>query len=182
MTILVGAAMILSGAACFCGAVATRRWLGIVASGVMLLAMLDLSLWRAVPAIVWATLLLVAGGALGGALRPRALAPQQVWRIGRVAALVAALAYLCMAWLVVMHGVAVPGGAGASDDPAFGHGGHAMGGSALDLIPIGLSAMLALILGVIAVVAVGRRRRILALEAGGMGVMLSAMLAMTLAG
>lgn len=166
--------MLVSGAVCFCGALATRRWLGILASGAMLLAMLDLALWRLVPAIVWALLLLVAGGALGSALRPRADAPMQRWRIGRVAALVAALAYLCMAWLVVMHGGG--GGAAAADAPAPEHAGHAMGGSVLVLIPLALSALLATVLGVIAVVAVGSRRRVLALEAGGMGVMLAAML------
>lgn len=180
--------MLVSGLACFCGAVVSRRGLGIVASGVMLLAMLDLSLWGVVPALLWATLLLVAGGALGFALRPRGDAPVRGWRIGRATALVVALSYLCMAWLVVAHGAGAGGSAGgaaaggAGAPAASGHGGHALGGSALGLIPLSLSALLALILVAVSVIGIRRGRRGLALEAGGMAIMLAAMLAMTFAG
>lgn len=68
--------MVAAGALCLGGAVIGRRWIGILASTVMLLAMIDLTVSRIVAPVLWAGALIAAAVLLGlglrrdGAVRP----------------------------------------------------------------------------------------------------------------
>ncbi|SJN13234.1 hypothetical protein FM113_17205 [Leucobacter sp. 7(1)] len=74
MGLLPGFVMVAAGAFCFGGAVIGRRWIGIVASAVMLLAMLDLAVSRIVAPVLWAGALVASAVLLGIGLRGRGVA------------------------------------------------------------------------------------------------------------
>lgn len=192
MGVLTGVVMVLAGAVCLGSAVAARRWLGIVAAAVMLLAMVDLAFLRLAPALVWAALLLLAGLALGVGLRTGAgrtggaAAPD---RVGRGVAIAAAVAYPVMAWLVLAHGSGGPAGetsgrAGAATGAVTDAGalaGHVGHGSTAWLLALAVAAILTVVLVALAVAALRPGRRLpgagaTGIEAIGMAAMLGAML------
>lgn len=63
--------MVAAGALCLGGAVIGRRWIGILASAVMLLAMIDLATTRIVAPVLWAGALVAASVLLGFGMRRR---------------------------------------------------------------------------------------------------------------
>lgn len=176
--------MVASGAMCFGGAVMARRWVGIGAAAVMLLAMLDLTFFKLLPPLLWGAALLLAGIALGIDLRlarrlracgtPDPLGVSRSAGLDRGVMLTSALAYPATAWLVVAHSA---GGSGLSEGAGSGaHSGHGSGSLLTGIAPTVGVVLLVAILLVCAIVALRRSRRFLALESGGMAAMLAAML------
>jgi len=191
---LLGAVMVGAGALCFCGAVLARRWIGIAAAGIMLLAMADLAFLGLVPGLAWAGSLLVVGLLLGFGLR-RGLrevaaeapdhgpmpadgrgsgagaiaSPPQSDRLARGIAVATAVAYPVMAGLILVHG-------GGTAGIETGEGTHAGHGSGLRLAATAAALLLAATFVTFALLVTRRRRGLLALEAAGMGAMLLAML------
>lgn len=175
--------MVGSGVLCFWGAISTRRWLGISAAALMVASMVDLAYFGLVPALGWAVSLLAAGLLLGFDLRYEAVAagargseaavsaggPPGRSRSERGIAVVMAIAYPVMAWLVLTHG----SGAHAALESAGAHAGH---GSDVRLAAAAVALALVAAFGILAVLAGRRRRWLPALDAAGMGVMLLAML------
>ncbi|QIM18959.1 hypothetical protein G7066_10875 [Leucobacter coleopterorum] len=167
----------------------TKRWIAIAASTVMLLAMLDAAFLWLVPVVVWAGALLAMGLLLGIKLRfgqgplvcgDKVLASDlsnagSHKRLERAVTVSAALAYPATAWLLLAHGTPDPAGAvSATPDSHRVHGTATLTGS----LPLILIGALAAALVVLAVLALRRRKGILATDAGGMATMLSAMLLM----
>lgn len=173
-----GAVMLVSGALCVGGAVASRSRIGIAAASAMALAMLDLVLLGVVPPLIWAVLLLSAGILLGVKLRIDASArggselgrlPASPARLlHRAVMLASALAYPAMAWLVLAHDHS-----GAPLAAGGAHAGHGAGAVAVLFVAV---ALLVAVLAVLAAVTAVRRRGALAVEAGAMAAMLLAML------
>lgn len=108
--------MVAAGALCLGGAVIGRRWIGILASTVMLLAMIDLTVSRIVAPVLWAGALVAAAVLLGlglrrdGAVRPDST-PVHAAAVPGVAALGTGAAAVPGAAVqgVAVPGVAVPG-------------------------------------------------------------------------
>ena len=193
MTAVAGLVMVAAGAVCFGGAIAARRWFGIAAAALMVLAMLDVAFVGVLPPLVWAGGLLVGGLVLGIDLRfgpasrgcgvPDAPGVPRNPGLERAVLISAALAYPATAWLLLSHGGAMggaggagAGGSGASASAAGVHSGHGAQDVLTGVLPTVGAAALAAVLLVLAVVALRQRRRFLTIEAGGMAAMLAAML------
>lgn len=192
MTLAAGLVMVSAGAMCFGGAVLARRWFGIAAAAIMLLAMLDVAFLGLLPPLVWAAGLLVAGLVLGIDLRFGRSArgcgipgPSGATRhpgLERAVLVAAALAYPATAWLLLGHGAGSGGGSGSDVAGAAGgsagiaHPGHGAMDLLTGVLPTVGAAALAAALGVLALSALRQRRRFLSIEAGGMAAMLVAML------
>lgn len=176
-------AMVGAGAACLGGAVISRKWIAIVSATIMFLAMLDLALFGVVPALLWATALLLAGLLLGFELRlrpvrqrshARPVAPADSGKSSKPALVASALAYPMTAWLVLAHSPVASVGAGA----VTAHAGH--GGSAsLLMAPLLLAWVLTAVLLVLCAGSIRRGQTHLAVETGAMAVMIVAMLSMS---
>lgn len=192
MTLAAGLVMVSAGAVCFGGAIVARRWFGIAAAALMVLAMLDLAFLGILPPLVWAGALLIGGLVLGFDLRfgqasrgcgvPDAPGVPRNLGLERAVLVSAALAYPATAWLLLSHGGAV-GGAGASASASVSaagapHRGHGAQDLLTGVLPMFGAAALAAVLVILAVVALRQRRRFLSIEAGGMAAMLVAMLMM----
>lgn len=182
MTLAAGLMMVAAGAMCFGGAILARRWFGIAAAAIMLLAMLDVAFFGLLSPLVWASGLLIGGLALGFDLRfgpamrgcgaPDAPGVQRNPALERAVLVAAALAYPATAWLLLGHG-------GPSTAAVSGsHRGHGSPELFTGVLPMVGAAALAALLVVLAVLALWQRRRFLSVEAGGMSAMLVAMLVM----
>lgn len=189
MTAVAGVVMVAAGAVCFGGAIAARRWFGIAAAALMVLAMLDVAFLGVLPPLVWAGGLLVGGLVLGIDLRfgpasrgcgvPDAPGVPRNPALERAVLISAALAYPATAWLLLSHGGAMGGAGGSADEAASAagaHRGHGAQDVLTEVLPTVGAAALAAVLVVLAVVALRQRHRFLTIEAGGMAAMLAAML------
>lgn len=174
MTLALHLIMLAGAAACTCSAVAARHRLEVVASTVMLAAMLDAHITRLVSPLVWLGALMLLGLLLGARLRGSLAAPLPP---GAAAApplelahgIAAAAAYPVTAWLIVAHAASTDSAAplGAA------HGGHAATTLA---IPTLLAILLTALLAALALAAAVSRRHRVTGAAGGMAAMLAAML------
>ena len=183
MTAVAGLVMVAAGAVCFGGAIAARRWFGIAAAALMVLAMLDVAFVGVLPPLVWAGGLLVGGLVLGIDLRfgpasrgcgvPDAPGVPRNPGLERAVLISAALAYPATAWLLLSHGGARAASDSAADVTHLGHGAQDV---LTGVLPTVGAAALAAVLLMLAVVALRQRRRFLTIEAGGMAAMLAAML------
>ncbi|QIK62620.1 hypothetical protein G7068_04895 [Leucobacter viscericola] len=187
MSIGAGLVMAGAGALCLSAALASKRWIAVAVSVLMLAAMLDSAFLSLVPVVVWAAALLAAGIVLGINLRigrgafacvsPLSTTTGQPRRLEHSVLLTVALAYPATAWLLLAHG---GGGANAAvaltgeGDAHRAHSAAMLTGS----LPAILIGALAAVLLTLAVLALRSRRRLLATDAGGMGLMLAAMLLM----
>lgn len=199
MTLVAGLVMVTAGAMCFGGAIVARRWFGIVAAALMVLAMLDVAFVGLLPPLVWAGGLLIGGLVLGFDLRfgpasrgcgvPDAPGVPRNPGLERSVLVSAALAYPATAWLLLSHGGTLGGAGGstgavaASDGAeaasvAGAHRGHGAQELLTGVLPTIGAAALAAVLVILAIVALRQRRRFLTIEAGGMAAMLGAMLLM----
>lgn len=194
MTAVAGVVMVAAGAVCFGGAIAARRWFGIAAAALMVLAMLDVAFLGLLPPLVWAGGLLVGGVVLGIDLRfgpasrgcgvPDAPGVPRNPGLERAVLISSALAYPATAWLLLSHGGAMGGAGGsgaggsASASAAVTHIGHGAQEVLTGVLPTAGVAALAAVLVALTVVAIRQRRRFLIIEAGGMAAMLVAMLLM----
>ena len=192
MTAAAGVVMVAAGAMCFGGAVMARRWFGIAAAAIMVLAMLDVAFVGLLPPLVWAGGLLIGGLVLGFDLRfgpasrgcgvPDAPGVPRNPGLERSVLISAALAYPATAWLLLSHGGAMGGAGGSANEAASAaagaHRGHGAQEVLTGVLPMVGAAALAAVLVTLAIVALRQRRRFLTIEAGGMAAMLVAMLLM----
>lgn len=192
MILAAGLVMVAAGATCFGGAIMARRWCGIAAAGLMLVAMVDAAFVGLVPPVIWAGVLLTAGLMLGIDLRfgagartcgaPGATgAPLQRSGIDRAVLVSAAVAYPVTAWLLLGHGTLSDGDGGGlgsrgAGTAPMGHRGHGAEELVTGVLPVVGAGALAAVLATLALVALQRRRRVVAVDAGGMAAMLVAML------
>lgn len=174
-------AMIGAGALCFGGAVISRKKIAIISATIMLLAMLDLALIGAVPALAWAAALLVAGILLGLELRleagshasePVTIASTISRKLGRAAMVASALAYPMMAWLALAHAPAMNTSVAGVHDS---HGATSL----LLVLPAVLAWVLTAVLIILCIGAVRQRLVHAAVETGAMAIMILAMLTMS---
>lgn len=170
--------MIGAGAACFGGAIVSRKRIAIASAAIMLFAMIDLAVIGAVPALVWSAALLGAGLLLGFGLRLELRScvrePEETRGGGqryRAAMVASALAYPMMAWLTLGH----VGSAGASVGV---HAGHSAAPLVL-VMPLVLAWVLTVVLIMLCVGSVRQRMVHAAIETGAMAVMIIAMLTMS---
>lgn len=154
-----GAVMLVSGALCVGGAVASRSRIGIAAASAMALAMLDLVLLGVVSPLIWAVLLLSAGILLGVKLRIDARAGRL--RAGATAGLTGPPA-APRGDARLRARLSGDGVAGARARPlgsaARGRGAHAGHGAGAVAVLFAAVALLVAVLAVLAAVTAVRRR------------------------
>lgn len=184
MSFVAGAIMIGASVVCVAGSIRARHTVPIIAASVMLLAMIDHAFLGAVSPVIWAAALVLSGLGLGLGARKEARmalsavgahdtvagAPSTGSGTLRAAAVASALAYILMAWLVLMTGHGDDDAAQVAS-PHDGHG----SGELLSSAPLvaGLSAAAMLLL--VAVRAFRERMRMVGIESVGMSAMIVAM-------